>query len=137
MDTRIAPLFAALLLGAACSSTRGRPENTYVGAEGAAKMEMLEGNPGLDRDLEILNPRSERRQGRLYVEFDLRNKRASNLPLEWSVEWFDTAGFEVEAARSWTPIVIGAKGFESLSMLAPTPAATSWRLHVRPPNPVE
>ncbi len=118
---------------AACSSTRGTAQNTYVSEDGAAVEETI-GNFTLSRELVMESVRTERRDGRLFVQFNLRNTRASSLPAEWTLVWFDEAGFKLDHAHHWTPIVLDGKGFETISQTAPTPAASGFRLALRKPT---
>lgn len=78
----------------------------------------------------------ERRDGKLFVQFNLRNTRSSNLAIEWAIEWFDASGFKIDTPRRWQPAALGGKGFETITQTAPTPEASSFRLGVRKPNTV-
>ncbi len=132
---------AAILLAglsAACQAfePRGTAENTYMGTNDGTEIEEIVGDPGLQRDLVIENYRSERRDGRLHVQFDLRNMRSSNESFEWALEWFDASGFRIDATEHWTPIALGGKGSETIGQTAPTPDASSFKLHARRPNTV-
>lgn len=129
---------AALLLATACTSSpsRGKTQNTYSGEEGTSEIEATAANAQLHRDLEIQRIRSERRDGRLHVQFDLRNKRQGSQAIEWSIEWKDAAGFTIDDRSHWQPLVIGGGGYETISITATSPDAAAWRLQVRPSSPV-
>ncbi len=126
---------ALLLLAGACVS-KGTSQDTYVGGEGA-ETEKIGGTSGISNSLEMVGIRSERRDGRLFVQFELHNKRGSNLAFEWTVEWFDDAGFRIDWPQHWAPTALGGKGYEIISLTGPTPNASSWRLAVRKPNSIE
>jgi uncharacterized protein YcfL len=100
-------------------------------------MQTLQGDPALASELKILHPRSERRDGRLVVQFELVNERAGQLDLEWAIEWFDAGELRVDAPERWTPIAIGGRGSKTLQATGPTPSAISWRLAVRRPSTVQ
>lgn len=129
-------LGAALLLLAACGAPRGTSSNAVRGQEGSSELEEIDGSRGLRNDLEIVGYRSERRDGRLHVQFDLRNKRGSNLAFEWTMDWYDSSGFRIDTQEHWRPVAIGGKGFETIAVTAPTPEASSFKLEYRLPNPV-
>ena len=134
-------LAAMLLIACAAGSSRGTAENSYASGAGEAGSEKAGveetiGDPTLARELVMESVRTERREGRLFVQFNLRNNRASNLPIEWTLVWFDDAGFRLGDSQHWTPAVLGGKGFETISKTAPTPAASAFRLALRKPNTV-
>jgi len=132
--SRFAPRAAALalcLLSAACVSSGG-PQNTYTGREGEHELEVQRANKALADALKIVDVRSERRDERLLVQFQLRNDMPRQLEVEYMLEWFDAAGFVVAMPQHWEPLVIGASGSKTISASAPTPATSSWKLAVRP-----
>lgn len=122
-------LVAALVGCKSISSTS--PQNTYVMEEGSAEATQSAMDSALARSLEILNVRSKRADGRLHVQFDLRNRRNTTSPIEWRLEWQDASGFKVDSLDTWTPLVIGGGGSETVSAVGPTPEAAIWRLSVR------
>ena len=126
---------AALLAWSAGCASRGGPTNTYTGGPGEPTEEQI-ASEALQRDLEILVRSSARRDGFLICQFDLHNKRASDIQLEWSVDWFDADGLEIQVQERWRPQVISGGGFETVQITGPTMAAERWRLAVRRPNPV-
>jgi uncharacterized protein YcfL len=130
-----ASLLAALLAGCTAPS-KGTSQNTYTGGEGRETQAVIV-NRELERVLQIANVRMQRgADGRLRAQFDLQSKRQTNLAFEWSVAWFDGAGFHIEFPEHWTPTTIGGGGFETLSIVAPTASAASWQLAFRTPNTV-
>jgi uncharacterized protein YcfL len=133
--TAIAPILLCLTL-AACGAPRGTAANTFRGKEGDTELETIAGNPRLLKNLEVVRYQTKREDDRLRVQFDLQNKKASNLAFEWSVDWFDASGFRIDTQEHWTPIVLGGKAFKTISITGPTPAASVFQLMTRTPNTV-
>lgn len=131
-----AAAFAAVLL-CACTSTPRGSANRYEGREGG-QMDAVEGNKELERKLGIKNVRSKREDGRMLVQFDLTNKKSTRLEFAWTVEWFDDAGFSIPgSARHWEPIQMGGYAVKTLTVVAPRPEATQWKLQVTSRNEVK
>lgn len=126
-----AAALALCALSAACVSSGG-PQNTYLGREGEHELEVQRANKALADALKIVDVRSERREERLLVQFELRNDLPRQLEVEYMLEWFDAAGFAIALPQHWEPLVIGASGSKTISASAPTPATSSWKLAVRP-----
>jgi len=140
--TRLVPLVgcALLLLGSvACRSAPRGSENQYSGSEGSHELQRVEGNRDLAARLAILNPRSRRLDdGRLQVEFDLKNTRSNQTEFAWTVDWFDRDGFEVQTAhRAFEPMALGGGAMRTLKITSPTPGAVSWRLSITTRNEVQ
>lgn len=139
--TRVAPFLACvlLLLGSACRSAPRGSENQYSGSEGSLELRSSEGNRDLAARLAILNPRSRRlADGRLQVEFDLKNTRSNQTEFAWTVDWFDRDGFEVQTAqRAFEPMALGGGAMRTLQITSPTPNAVSWRLSITSRNEVQ
>lgn len=114
---------------------RGTAQNTYTGDDGT-EVEETFGDPKLAKELVMESILTERRDDRLFVQFNLRNTRSSNLEVEWALEWFDASGFRIDIPRNWRPAAMGGKGYQTITQTAPTPAATGFRLGVRKPNTV-
>ena len=130
-----ASLGLALLLGASGCKSRGTSQDTYLGGE-VEDTRKIEGVSAISSSLEMVGVRSERRDGRLHVQFELHNTKGSNLAFEWSAEWFDDRGFKIDWPDHWTPVSIPGKGYEVIALTGPTPNASSWRLAVQKPNSV-
>ena len=124
-----------LLWGAGCTAPSGGPTNTYTGGPGQLTQEQI-ASQALQRDVEILVRNSVRRDGFLICQFDLHNKRSSDIQLEWSVDWFDRDGMQLQVQERWSPLKISGGGYETVQITGPTPSAERWRLAVRRPNPV-
>ena len=114
---------------------RGTAQNTYTGDERSEVEEIL-GDPQLAKELVMESILTERRDDRLFVQFNLRNTRSSNLSIEWAIEWFDASGFKIDTPRRWQPSSMGGKGYQTITQPAPTPAASAFKLGVRKPNTV-
>lgn len=126
------------LLGlAACSTTgRGGPVNSYKASESSPELISEETNRQLSQYFHIADYRSERRDGRLVVQFDLVNKNSSQRQIEWRIQWFDNGGFHVASSNNWKREVLPGYGSLPLSLTAPNPEITEFELELRPPNSV-
>ena len=130
---------AALLLAAACRTTPKGHENTYTGTEGSMEIGRIEGNQMLASRLSIVDPKSRRLpDGRLQVQFDLRNARDTQTEFAWTVDWFDASGFVIpQASRHYEPVALGGGAWKTLTITGPTPEAVSWRLGITSRNEVQ
>lgn len=130
---------AALLSAAACRTTPKGHENTYTGSEGSMEIGRIEGNQMLASRLAIVDPKSRRLpDGRLQVQFDLRNARDTQTEFAWTVEWFDVSGFLIpQASKHYEPVALGGGASKSLMITGPTPEAVSWRLGITSRNEVQ
>jgi len=124
-----------LSLLSACMGSRGTAQNTYIGGEGK-ETEQIFGDPQLAKQFVMEDIKTQRRNDRLFVQFNLRNTKSSNLAIEWTINWFDAGGFLIETANRWQPASMGGKGYQTITQTAPTPEATEFRLGVRKPNTV-
>ena len=137
MKTKTKP-FALLLLTllGACASTdtsSGAGENTWTGTESSDEFDAVEDNVQLRSYFTIQEIRSQRRDGRLAIQFELKNKYRTTRTVEWQVEWFDASGFSVGRSDNWNRETIAGNGTKALSISALKPEAAGWSLHVRPP----
>ena len=123
------------LLAACTSPPRGTPTNTYVGNQAGKQQEYL-GDPELAKSFVLIGIKTERRDGRLRVQFDLRNTTGADLPIEWSIAWKDASGFNLDTNPHWRPTMVAGKGFESIQDVAPVPEADSFQLQIRRPSPI-
>ncbi len=134
-------LFAALALAAittlgACGSTGGS-QNVYDYDEPKGELTEIKGSKTLTRSLEILNYRSRKVGDLLQVQFDLRNKKTSNLRFDWAVDWFDAEGFRIDdTTRHWKRETLGPGGMISIQVIAPRPQAQELRLQCATPSSV-
>ena len=119
-----------LALTAGCASSFHGSQNTYTGDE-TGEILATEANRGLARQLQIVNPRHKDQGGYMLIQFDLENRGSRQLDFAWAVDWFDGAGFHIDAnQRVWKPVSIGGYGSTTLQAVAPHPEASSWKLQV-------
>jgi len=135
IQTKTLGLLLLSLLGACASvdTSSGAGENTWKGNEHSDEFDVVEDNVQLRSYFTIREIRSQRRDGRLTIQFELHNKYRTTRSIEYQVEWFDDSGFSVGRSDNWNRETIAGNGSKALSITALTPAATGWSLHVRPP----
>lgn len=85
----------------------------------------------LGHRLEILNTRSEERNGRLFVQFQWHNRTWTDVRAQWTVEWFDAQGFLVEQVTDWRNLHLEGDAKEYVTITAPHPSAVTWKPKVR------
>jgi uncharacterized protein YcfL len=129
----LATVALAALSLCSCATTG---ENTYTGAAGDTEVVRERRNALLARKLSIANPRSRWEGSRLAVQFDLVNNRSETLDVEWTVDWFDRSGFVVAERSGWQPLRLAARSQIPMLITGPSPDAVTWKLHVRPSQPV-
>ena len=116
---------------AACESTPRGSQNHYEGAEGESELVRIEPNRALRNQLVITNPIHQRVDERLKVQFQLENRYGTEIKFSWTIDWFDQQGFQVvDARRHWEPVSLDGYGTKVLTVVAPTPGASSWKLQV-------
>ena len=72
---------------------------------------------------------TQRRQGRMVVELDLKNSSERAIDFAWSVEWMDRSGAALPgAAAVWRALRLEAGERTPIEIEAPHPSASSWRL---------
>ena len=122
---------------AACTSAPKGDANRYEGSEGG-QITAIENNRALAQKLAIKNAVHKRENDRLVVQFDLENRRSSQLEFAWTIDWFDAHGFQIDdATRLWAPIKMGGHAVRTLKAVAPRPEATQWKLQVTSRNEVK
>lgn len=133
---RFLPALALAALAAGCQTT-GRPGNTYVISENVAEIQVDEENRGLANTVKVTGVISERRDDLLFVQARLQNETSGEIHVEWMIEWYDGSGFLVGSPTAWEPLRLGGGEYETLRRTAPTPAAISMQLAVRPSDTVK
>lgn len=130
-------VLGACLFSSACATQpdRGTAQNSFSQGPGGELDEVI-GDRWLHSQVILDEVLTRRVEDRLQVQFNLRNTKSRNLPLEWAVVWFDGSGFELPSSRHWTPAVIGGKDFLSIQRTAPSADAAGFRLGLRKPNTV-
>ena len=121
----------------ACSTTPplGTGTNTYTG-DAAGKRQDFVGDRDLAAKFVLLDIKRETRDGRLWVQFDLKNTTSGDLPIEWAVRWKDGSGFDIDTNPHWTPVMVTGQGLQSIQLVAPTPQAAGFQLQFRKPTPI-
>jgi uncharacterized protein YcfL len=84
----------------------------------------------------MVNIRTETRDGRLRIQFDLKNTTPGDLQVEWAIHWSDSSGFRIPTNANWRPAIVTGQGFQSVQAVAPTPEAKVWKLELRRPTPI-
>jgi uncharacterized protein YcfL len=138
----LAHALAALLLAfgtplSGCTSPPlGRATNTYTG-DAAGKREEFIGDRDLKAKFVMVNIRTETRDGRLRVQFDLKNTTPGDLAIEWAISWMDQNGFRIDTNPSWCPAIVTGQGFHAIQATAPVPEAKIFSLELRRPTPIK
>jgi hypothetical protein len=123
------PWLAVLGAALACSTPPRGHQSSYRGSE-HGEIVASEKNRALAQRLAILNPLHKRQDGYLQVQFELENRESRALDFAWAIDWFDQAGFHIDAGRQWKPLSLGGYGSTTLTAVAPHPDATSWKLQI-------
>lgn len=129
------PLLVVVLASACTMPPRGTSTNTYT-TDATGKEERFIGDRDLAAKFVLLGIKREQRDGRLRVQFDLKNTTPGDLAIEWAVQWKDANGFDIDSNPHWRPAMVSGQGFESIQLTAPTPEAAVFQLHFRKPTPI-
>jgi uncharacterized protein YcfL len=122
------------LAGCASQPPHGTATNTYEGDE--ARMDEFIGDRDLAAKFVLVGIKTEPRDGRLRVQFDLKNTTPADLAVEWAIEWKDKSGFRINTRPHWQPAMVSGQGFHTIQATAPTPEAAVFQLLLRRPTPV-
>lgn len=141
MRSIFAKIFVAALAGtlavafSACSSPPS--VNTYEDAEsGTVKHVVRDKRIITDRGTEACAYVTELRTGTTpdgqlsVVQAELVNCTDYIARLVYTVEWFDAQGLKIETPSTWIPCSVLPGKHESLSFVAPTPAAKDFRISI-------
>lgn len=96
----------------------------------ASKLEQL----GEMTYLKITDLRAIKRNALLNIQAEVTNTSASNERLFYRFKWLDDAGFSVWDEEPWKPLLIYGKQKQLITVVAPTPQATDFRLVLQSPN---
>lgn len=96
----------------------------------ASKLEML----GRMTYLEVTDLRVAQRNGLLNVQAEITNTDRGNQRLFYRFKWLDASGFSVWDEEPWKPVVIYGKQRHLITVVAPTPQATDFRLVLQSPD---
>ena len=128
-------ILSALLASCASQPPRGTATNTYEGDEAGERDEFI-GDRDLAAKFVLIGIRTEPRDGRLRVQFDLKNTTPGDLAVEWAIEWKDRSGFRIDTEPRWKPAMVTGQGFQTIQATAPTTDAAVFQLLLRRPTPV-
>lgn len=134
-STSTALVLALVLLTACVSGPLGTGTNTYS-ADQAGKRDEFIGDRDLAQKFVLVDIKSETRDGRLRVQFDLKNTTPGDLPVEWAMEWRDRNGFLIDTNPHWQSIRVTGQGFHSIQATGPTTDAAVWKILLRKPTPI-
>ena len=128
---------SCILVAVACGTTPplGTGTNTYTG-DAAGQRQELVGDRDLAAKFVLLDIKREVRDGRLRVQFDLKNTTSGDLPIEWAVKWTDASGFTIDTNPHWTPVIVTGGGLHSIQIVGPTQQASGFQLQFRKPTPI-
>lgn len=84
--------------------------------------------------LKVTDLRVAQRNGLLNVQAEITNTDYANQRLFYRFKWLDGAGFSVWDEEPWKPVVIYGKQKHLITVVAPTPQATDFRLVLQSPN---
>jgi hypothetical protein len=92
------------------------------------------GDPAIETDLEVVQPRIEASGARKVLEFELRNRASDRRSFAYAVVWSDREDRRVGGPqRRWTLLTLEAGASAPVAIAFPPDGAESWRLvAVRP-----
>jgi uncharacterized protein YcfL len=86
-------------------------------------------------DIKVLDTRSRFVNGLLQVNLELESGYSSPYRLEYKFSWYDSAGMEVDPARSaWMPFYLNGRETKTIQGLAPNPSAKAFKIKFREAN---
>ncbi|MHC4263384.1 MAG: DUF1425 domain-containing protein [Planctomycetota bacterium] len=138
MTKRSLKLMVLAMLAAPLSGClfSGESMNSYVVTEGQIDVQTDRKNWYLKRQVSVEGVVSERRDGHLFVQARIQNEGNGERKLEWQIEWYDGSGLLVGKPTAWEILRLGGGELHTLQRTAPTPAAISMRLNLRPQDSV-
>lgn len=84
--------------------------------------------------LKVTDLRTTQRNGLLNVQVEVSNDNSSNEQLFYRFKWLDNTGFSVWGEEHWKPVLIYGKQKHLITVVAPIPAATDFRIQLQSPN---
>jgi uncharacterized protein YcfL len=121
--TRFLPM-ASLLLAL------GFPAMPALADSMASKLEQL----GEMSYLKITDMRAAQRNGLLNIQVEVTNISDFNERMFYRFKWLDSTGFSVWDEEPWKPVLIYGRQKHLITVVAPTPQATDFRLVLQSPN---
>jgi uncharacterized protein YcfL len=86
-------------------------------------------------DIKVLDTRSRFVNGLLMVNTELESGYSNPYRLEYKFSWYDSAGMEVDPARSaWIPFYLNGRETKTIQGLAPNPSAKAFKIKFREAN---
>lgn len=64
----------------------------------------------------------------LRVQIEIENTDDDVGRIAYSVEWFDAQGLKIEIPSGWTPLAVQPRKRETITLVAPVPAAKDFRV---------
>lgn len=89
--------------------------------------------PDLSHDVFVRDVRCTKGSGLFYAfQANLVNRNASDLPVEWKVQWLDQDGIEIDSVVStWNALMLSGYEIRGLKGVAPRQDAADMRFYVR------
>lgn len=84
--------------------------------------------------LKVTDLRAAKRNGLLNIQAEVSNTDHKNQQLYYRVKWLDNTGFSVWEDEPWKPLVIYGKQKQLITLVAPTPKASDFRLVLQSPE---
>lgn len=84
--------------------------------------------------LKVTDLRAAKRNGLLNIQAEVFNSDNNNQQLYYRVKWLDSTGFSVWDDEPWKPLVIYGNQKQLISVVAPTPKATDFKLVLQSPE---
>ena len=86
-------------------------------------------------DIKVLDTRTRFINTLLQVNTEIENGFSNPYDLEYKFSWFDSAGMEVDPARTaWIPIHLNGRETKTIQGLAPNPSAKTFKIKFREAN---
>ena len=83
-------------------------------------------------DIKVLDTRTRFVNGLLQVNQELESGYSSTYRLEYKFSWYDSAGMEVDPARTaWMPLYMNGRETKTIQGLAPNPSAKTFKIKFR------
>ena len=84
--------------------------------------------------LKVTDLRAAKRNGLLSIQAEVFNSDSNNQQLYYRAKWLDSAGFSVWDDEPWKPLVIYGNQKQLITLVAPTPKATDFKLVLQSPE---
>lgn len=119
---------------AACASPRTSESHPPDVLEASSE---LVGNPSVEKDLEVVQPRVDASGATKTLAFELHNRASEKVSFAYALVWSDRNDKRVGAPqRRWTLVTLDAGASTSVVAAFPPDGAESWRLMAVHPDEV-